>query len=268
MSFTRSPEPPLQIENIQDFYTEILEYYDELFPLKEEVVQLFSQLLAEQQESSTLKTVPLCRFLNIGCATGTLENRLSGFAMDITGIDKNPRMIETANRRMKRKSSTLRFFEMSALEMGRFLKQGSFHIISCIDNTLPYISDEILLRKFFHDTCGLLSPGGKFVIQNINFDGIKTTNPTRLPDLGSVRVTLQRSFLPAENGLVLLDAALELGNGRKISLQKTTTLLPATRAKMESYAKEAGFAGSEAYSDFALSPWNEESPYIVQVFTK
>ena len=268
MNFTRSSEPPLLIENLQDFYTEILEYYDELFPLKEEVIHFFLKLLQEQQTSLQVQPVPLCRLLNIGCATGSLENRLSGYAMDITGIDKNPRMIETANRRMKKKSSTLRFFEMSALEMGRFLKKGSFHIISCMDNMIPFISDEILLRKFFHDCYELLSPEGKFIIQNVNFDCIQHLHQTNLPDLSSVRVTLQRSLIPSDNGQYLLDAALELGSGRKISLQKSTMLFPATTANLESYAEEAGFTASEIYSDFSASAWTDKSQNTVMIFTK
>ena len=268
MSFTRSPEPPVFIENLQEFYSEILEYYDELFPLKDEVVQFFVKLQQEQQEDSRPGPAPLCRLLDIGCATGSLENRLSGYVMDITGIDKNPDMIETATRRMKRVTSTLRFFEMSALEMRRFLKQGSFHIISCIENTLPYISDETLLRKFFHDACELLATGGKFVVQTLNFDSILKNTKLQLPDLRSVRVTLQRSFLKAENGLFTLDSALELGNGRKIILQKTTQVLPATKAQIESYAKEAGFSTCASYSDFLQNEWTEEGSLTVLVFCK
>jgi len=269
MSYTssRPQEPPIQIENLQEFYSAILEYYDELFPLNDSVVNFFTNLQHEQQADSLVQPVPLCRYLGIGCATGTLENRLSTYGLDITGIDKNPDMIETAKRRMKRGYSSLRFFEMSAIDIKRFLKKGSFHIISCINNTLPYVADETLLRKFFHDSRELLVPSGKLIIQTVNYDLMEKNKTFRLPKCNSVRVTLERSYIPAEGGMVILDSALELGNGRKIILQKTTRLLPVTADRLRSFAKEAGFLNCEQFGDFASSPWTEESAGTVLVFS-
>lgn len=267
MTITRSPEPPILIENLQDFYTATLEYYDELFPIKDDALKLFLDLQKDLQESAITHNAPLCRYLGIGCATGTMENRLSNYGFDITGIDKNPAMIETAKRRMKRGYSTLRFFEMSAIDMKRFLKQGSFNIISCIENTLSYISDETLLRKFFHDARQLLAPGGTFVLQTLNLDFFLRTAHNSLPDLSSIRVTLHRSFIRRDDGLMTLDASLELGSGRKMILEKTTHIMPLTAEKIEAYAKEAGFTSISRYSDFALSPWTEESPNIVMLLS-
>ncbi len=267
MSFTsqRTPEPAIHIESLQEFYTVILEYYDELIPLKETCLDFFLMLQREFQDTCPVQPAPLCRFLGIGSATGNLENKLSAHGLDITGIDKNPDMIETAKRRMKRGSSTLRFFEMSALDMKRFLKKGSFNIISCINNVIPYISDETLLRKFFHDARELLAPSGKFVIQTINFDYLEKHKLKRLPDLKSIRVTLERDFIPGEDGLLTLDATLELGSGRKILLQKNTRLVPTTVERLETYAKEAGFTGIARYGDFDLGPWTDESPSTIMV---
>lgn len=267
MSFTsqRTPEAAIHIESLQEFYTVILEYYDELFPLKENCLDFFLMLQKEFQESCPVKPAPLCRFLGIGSATGNLENKLSSYGLDITGIDKNPEMIETAKRRMKRGSSTLRFFEMTTLDMKRFLKMGSFNIISCINNMIPYISDETLLRKFFHDARELLAPSGKLVIQTLNFDNMEKTKQKRLPDLKSIRVTLERSCIPADDGLLTLDATLELGSGRKIILQKNTRLIPTTVSRLESIAKEAGFTAISLYGDFDLSPWTDESTSTIMI---
>ncbi len=267
MNFTtqRTPDPAIYIESLQEFYTVILEYYDELFPLQENCLDFHLMLQKEFQESCPIQPAPLCRFLGIGCATGNLENKLSSYGLDITGIDKNPDMIETANRRMKQGSSTLRFFEMSTLDMKRFLKKGSFNIISCINNLIPYISDETLLRKFIHDARELLAPSGKFVIQTLNFDSFEKNKPKRLPDLTSIRVTLERSLLSAEKGLLTLDASLELGNGQKIILQKKTQMIPTTVSRLESYAKEAGFTGLSLYGDFNLNPWTDESPSTIMI---
>ena len=248
------------IENIQDFYTAILEYYDELFPIDENTVPFLLQLQKTQKLFSEALHSPMCRYLGIGCATGNLENRLAGQGLDVTGIDRNPSMIETAKRRMKRGFSTVRFFEMSAIDIRRFLKKGSFHIIGCLGNVLPYICDETLLRKFFYDTRELLVPGGNLVIQTRNYDGLITEKPVRLEDKKSVRVTLSRGYNPAEGNRVCLDATLEQGNGKKLVLQRSTEIIPITVDKVEAFAKEAGFQSISVYGDCSRTPWTISSP--------
>jgi 2-polyprenyl-3-methyl-5-hydroxy-6-metoxy-1,4-benzoquinol methylase len=264
---TRSTEPVVTKENIQDFYSAILEYYDELFPLDETAIPFFLSLQQKLKNASPEKTSPLCRFLGIGCATGNLENKLAPNNMDITGIDKNPDMIETAKRRMKRGYSTIRFFEMSSIDMKRFLKARSFQIIACIDNTLPYIADETLIRKFFYDAKELLAPGGILVIQTINMEGLESGKPKVLEERSSIRVSLSRSWIPISHNLYALDAMLEMGNGKKLALQKTANIIALSTSRLESYAREAGFTGCNLQADFSGSRWDSSSANSVMLFT-
>lgn len=262
---SRSSEPIVLKENIQDFYSSILEYYDELFPLDAAAVPFFGKLQQEFRDAWQGDSIPLCRYLGIGCATGNLENALSSPTMDITGIDKNADMIETAKRRMKRGYSTTRFFEMSSLDMKRFLKAGSFHIIACIDNTLPFIADETLLRKFFYDAKALLAPGGTLVVQTINMDNLVPGKPFQLKTRASIRVSLTTTWVPAGEGKYVVDAALELGNGKKIILQKTTEVVALPTSRIEAYAREAGFKSCLLQSAFTGAPWDSESPDSVLI---
>lgn len=258
---------PVIIETLQDFYTAILEYYDELFPLDDHLVPFIQGLAQEQKKPGRPDSAALTRFLGIGCATGNLENKLMKFGMDITGIDQNRDMVETAKRRMKRGFSTIRFFEMPAIDVNRFLKKGSFNIIACVDNVIPYVTDETLLRKLFHDVKALLAPGGSFVVQTMNYDGLATDRPVRLPDRSSVRVTLSRGYIPAEDRLAYLDATLEMGNGKKLTLQRTTKIFPATVARIKLLAEEAGFTAARTYGSFAGDPWSENSVSSIFVFS-
>jgi len=265
MPYNESKNNLVVIENIQDFYTAILEYYDELFPVDENLLPFFLELQKTQKPVSGLNNSPMCRYLGIGCATGNLENRLAGQGFDITGIDRNPAMIETAKRRMKRGFSTIRFFEMSAIDIRRFLKKGSFHIIGCLGNVLPYICDETLLRKFFYDARELLVPGGNLILQTRNYDGLNTEKPVRIEDKKSVRVTLTRGYTPTEAGRVCLDATLEQGNGQKLVLQKTTEIIPITVDRVKNFAREAGFTSISVYGDFSCTPWTNASPSSIFV---
>lgn len=254
------------LENIQEFYSEILEYYDELFPLNEESLAVIKMLNTEIRNASAVQPAPLNRYLGLACATGSLENKLDSLNLDITGIDKNPLMIETAMRRMKRSGTTSRFFEMSIIDISRFLQQDSFNIITCFENTLPYISDQILLEKFFHDTLKLLAPGGRLVIQTYNFDSFDCTKPLTLQEKRSIRVRLKRSYIPSKNNLLTLKAELELGNGNKIILPPTTPILPLTTSLLTELGTNAGFSVPQLYGDFNLSPWTHKSPMTIAIF--
>lgn len=251
------------VESLQEFYSKIQEYYDELFPMDEATLSFFTGLLGEFHKSFENGEKPFCRYLGIGCATGTLENKLALTGFDVTGIDMNQGMISTAQRRMKRGFSSIRFFEMSTIDMRRFLKASSFNIVACLGNMLPYIADETLVRKFFHDARALLAPGGKLVLQLFNFDDTDCTKTIRLADKSSIRVKLTRSYIPAEEKKLLLQAELELGNGNRIILPKRTPLLPITTVQAEEWANEAGFTKCERFGSFARDPWTKESQYSV-----
>ncbi len=253
------------IGNLQEFYSRIVEYYDELFPLDEGALSCILRIVEQLKEESDVSPPPLFRFLGIGCGTGTLENRLSVHNLDITGIDANPDMVATAQRRIKSSFSTIRFFEMNSLDIGRFLKEESFNIIACVDNTLPYLGDITLVRKFLHDTKKLLVPGGFLVLHVYNFGPDGSINSVALPERSSIRVRLSRKLVPDGSGKLLLDAQLELGNGQIVQLYKTTNILPLQISEIIEYAKEAGFSETKAFGGYDETPLVPDSPFAVVI---
>lgn len=265
-SYNSEQEAPSMIETIQDFYNRMLEYYDELFPLNQEAIAFINSLRDSQNLSpSTTETKPMCRYLGIGSATGTLELKLTSMQYDVTAIDRNAKMIDTSQRRLKRGISTARFFEMSTVEMRRFLKEGSFNIIGCLENTLPYITDETLLRKFFYDVKSLLSSEGLFVLELINFDNPQHSSFSSLPEKSSLRVSLSRTLKDSMGGLKELDAELELGNGKILKLAPGTKLNPLKKRNIEALAQEAGFTKYEFYSDYQKTEWNPQSERTIVI---
>ena len=107
-------------------------------------------------------------------------------------------MVATAQRRIKASFSTIRFFEMNSLDIGRFLKASSFNIIACVDNTLPYLGDRTLVRKFFHDTKKLLAPGGFLLLHVYNFGPDGENSSIMLPERSSIRVNSTANLFRTE----------------------------------------------------------------------
>ncbi len=264
-AFPGTQTEPVLIGSLQDYYSRILEYYDELFPLDEQAVACVIQLADILKQKASVSPPPIFRFLGVGCATGNLENRLANYNLDITGIDTNPDMIATAQRRIKAPFSTIRFFEMNSLDIARFLKEKSFNIISCIENMLPYIGDLTLVKKFLHDSKKLLAPGGFLLLHVFNFDTLSGKTEIDLAELSSIRVKLSRKLVPAEEDKMTLEAELELGNGQLVHFHKKTPILPLTVPRISEIAQEAGFGAPEVYGGYDYKPFEKDSTYAVMV---
>lgn len=272
LSNTGNKDSLIIIDSLQDFYSEIIEYYDELFPFDPASIDFIQSLKKEIEQSTTeipnLHEKPYCRLLNIGSATGILENKLAQLSFDVTGIDRNQKMIETAKRRLRRGLANARFFELSILEMRHFLTPQSFKIISCLDTTLNYIADDTLIKKFLFDCKTLLAPGGRLVIQIFNFTEKDLTGEKILPERSSIRVKLTRKVKITGDNRRYLHTELELGNGKIIQLaNEVSKIYPITKAALEDWAKQAGFESCKVYKDFNKNPWSEESDYSLFVLS-
>ena len=140
----------------------LAEYYDELYPISQEQQAFYEELL---------KTYPYpAKLLRIGCGTGYFEHKLARQGYDVTGLEVCSEMLESATRRRRLPVTAIRFFNMSTIEMGRFLGKKFYNIISCLNDRLIFIHDAVLMRKFFYDCKSLLSQNGTLILQLPNFE--------------------------------------------------------------------------------------------------
>ena len=153
----------------------LVEYYDELHPVT----------LAQQTFYETLmqKYPRPAKFLGIGCGTGILCHRLAKDNVDVTGIETQRELLDSASLKYRNQLMSLRWFQMSTLEMTRFLGKKFYNIISCLNNRVLFIHDKTLMRKFFFDCKTLLSEGGIVVLQLFNFEKRKGQSEFSLPEL-------------------------------------------------------------------------------------
>ena len=100
----------------------ILEYYDELFPVSSEQKMFYEEILS----SFTIEP----KVLSIGCGTGVFEHHLSRHNCNVTGIDHIPGLLESATRRHRRPGCSVRFFQMTILEMAQYLGKGFYNLMS------------------------------------------------------------------------------------------------------------------------------------------
>ncbi len=233
----------------------ICEYYDELFPIADGQREFFNE------EAATYgKPV---KYLSVNCGTGLFEHQLATSGESVTAIESEQTLLESANRRRRTQLMTLNFFKMTTLEMGRFLGKGFFNMASILNNRLIFISDEILMEKFFFDIKQLLADNGKLVISIPNFEKYRNEN-FWLPKRQSIRATLESKVETSPNGDKYLLQELETGNGRIIPVTDAKINI-VTKEKISEMAKKSGFSKVAFYSDFKKSALQKESDNIVAV---
>ncbi|MBE6344517.1 MAG: class I SAM-dependent methyltransferase [Spirochaetaceae bacterium] len=232
-------------------FEEIVEYFDELFSENPGQRDFFLKLIEENSAPSKL--------LSVGCGTGTFEHVISKKGCDVTGIDYVPELLESASLRRRIPGVSIRFFHMTTVEMRRFLKNGFYNIISCLNNRIASINDEILLKKFFFDCKHLLADKGSLILHLPNYLFFKREPVVYLPVAESIRAKMLSKIITSNTGEKKLFQLVETGKGRRISVVEDEPIFPITMYDINDLAKEAGFTKITYYSDFNGSEFIPES---------
>lgn len=239
-----------------DLFQNVAEYYDELFPVSENQKKFY------ENESKNFK--PPVKYLNVGCGTGSFEIYLSKFEADVTGLETCPEFIESANRKRRTMLMSVRFFQMSYLEMVRYLGKGFYDVISILDGRLIFIHDKTLLAKFFYDCRQLLSENGKIIIALPNFDKFKG-DKIELPLRESIRVQLFSKITEKSDRNFELFQKIKTGNGKILPVTENALVQKITKEQIQELAQKSGFTKFDFYAGFDYKPFSEDSDYLVAV---
>ncbi|MBQ0051854.1 MAG: methyltransferase domain-containing protein [Treponema sp.] len=234
------------------------EYYEELFPVTPEFKKFY------QDETQHLSQ-PL-HHLGVGCGIGIFEHHLAQEGHDVTGIDNIPELLESANRKRRTQTMSLRYFQMSTLEMGRFLGKGFYNVITILDDRLLFIHDKTLLAKFFYDCRQLLSDQGKLILSIPNFHKF-TGEKIVLPARESIRSKLTSTITTSVSGEKMLFQKLETGNRKIFTVTSDAPVLLPSGDEIKKNAENAGFASVKFYSDFNKTQFSADSDRLIAVLS-
>lgn len=234
-----------------EYLNNIIEYYEELYPVTDSQKTFYAELSGNSMPA---------HFLRIGCGSGALEHVIARNGHDVTGIDVSKEMLACANRRRRMPNTSVRFFQMSTLEMTRFLGKNFYNVISCLENKLIYIHDETLMRKFFYDCRQLLAQDGHLVIELNNFEKYNAKPMSQLPPRESIRVKLITQVWTNDDDTKLVHQDLERnGSNKTYPVLRGEPVMTVTPDEVKIYAREAGFSKIELYSGFDRAPFTEDS---------
>ena len=237
----------------------ISEYLDELYPTNDSLKKFY--------EEETKEFVKPVKYLTIGCGTGTFEHYLAKGNADVTGLETVSSLIESANRKRRTQLMALRFFQMSSLEMCRFLGKSFYNIISIPNDRIIFVHDRTLIAKLFYDCRQLLAPNGKLIIRLTNFEKFKTEPQTKLPVRESIRVRLFSKITTDADGRKFLSQEIETGNGKLLPVTKDVEIMPFSRDKIEEFAKGAGFTKIVFFGDLNHGEFTNDSDELIVVIS-
>lgn len=210
----------------------IVEYYDELYPVSDGQKSFFGTLLQHYEAPA--------RLLRINCASGAFEHALARDGYDVTGTDASRDFIDTAVRRKRIPNADVRFFQMTPSEIGRFLAKSFYQCLYMLEDALYFIGDKILFRKFFFDCRKLLAPGGSLVLHMPGFPQVRE----------SIRVKLLSVLKKNDDGTLLLSQHLEREGEKFIPVRTDVPVYMPPADETERFAKEAGFNSVDFYTDW------------------
>ena len=220
----------------------LIEYYDELYPSDETQRKFFIDLLSNYQAPS--------KFLRVGCGTGNLESFLAKNGIDVTGLDTNKEILESANLRRRFPNMAIRFFQMSTTEMTNFLGKNFYNTIACLNDKIIYLYTESLMKKFFTDCKLLLSNEGTLVLQLYNYNIINNEKVVKLPVRESIRSKIMEQIVKTDNDEFVINQFLENSSEKIIPLLQRQKIFPIVPEQIEEFAKEAGFTKIEFFEEY------------------
>jgi len=239
------------------FIQNVAEYYDELYPVTEEQKKFYSRI----QESYPAPA----RFLQIGCGTGALEHALAKSGADVTGIEVSKELIEIATLRRRTQLMPIRFFQLSTLDMTRFLGKNFYNVISCLNSRIVFVRDKTLVRKFFFDCKTLLAEGGTLVLHLYNFPRALQSGRTELRTRSNIRVKLSSTLTTGNDGAFFMSQTLETGTGKILTVMENEAFYPLAKDEIASFAEEAGFTDFSFYGSYAMEAFTDQSDDLVCV---
>ena len=233
-------------------YDDFADHYDQVFPLKEEVVAFLADLVASPKD-----------LLDLGCATGALCLALSRLGHRVTGLDRDERMVARAREGAAGAGLEVEFRAAPMEEAGELFRGRRFDLASCLGNTLVHLSSPGAVGAFLQDLRSLLAPGGLLVVQIVNYRRILAGGIGELPPIENDRVRFRRVYRrDREPGRLLFETELLVkGSGRVV--RGAVPLLPLRPAELERLLAEAGFALQGRWAGFSRKPYTPDSPGLL-----
>jgi glycine/sarcosine N-methyltransferase len=236
------------------FYQSVHKFYDEMFPLnKQQVIFVKDELPIRSH------------LLDIGCGTGSLSYALSleGYQVDAIDLDKS--MIDEAQKKSQTENPMFRTANM--LEVSSDFNFDQFDAVICFGNTLVHLTENALIEHFLNSVFSILKPGGKFMLQILNYESILEKRLKNLPLIENDNIRFERLYEYTGSGLINFKTNLTIKKSGEV-IQNEVLLNPMGKTEIEKTLKETGFGNIRLFGNFKRDKLTNESLPLVMCCEK
>ena len=226
-------------------YNDIVDIYDEIFPLNRSFLGFIEGFLGE----------PGSRILDLGCGPGGYVDTIANQGYEAVGIDSSTEMVKQAQ-----ENCSGSFYPFSFTEIHRL--DGQFDCIFCIGNSLSYLPND-LLDAFLNDVNGLLMDDGRFLLQVVNWEKFKSIGRSDFPlKTLSEGKAFHRRYEPGDSGEVIFHTEIRRGN--EVLGSWSDPLYPKYADLLVEKVTGIGLVDPVLFGDFEREPYDPlSSPAIV-----
>lgn len=239
-----------------DFYKSIANCYDDIFPLKPDMLEFTKNLLTGDSY-----------LLDAGCATGNLAIAASEFCQQATGFDLDKKMIEIAKTKA-RKVRNVHFQCADMLKIEEQFPAGKHDFISCYGNTLVHLLTMEKIQSFLHQAYKLLNNNGRLALQILNYDYILSRQISTLPLIENDRIIFIREYVIKDDSRIIdFHTTLKIKETEE-TIENVSQLYALLPDELEELLQTAGFKDISMYSSFKEEPLSgAKLPLVVRART-
>jgi len=175
-------------------------------------------------------------------------------------------MLSIAENKADDKLKNLSFEAMGMLDISEHFQENTFDGVLCFGNTLVHLGSEKEIQEFLDQAYYVLKPGGKLMVQIINYDRIIDQNIKGLPTIENefVKFTRKYTYHPERN-LLDFETLLTI-KSEKREIRNIIHLYPIRREKLLQLVRRSGFSDIRVWGNFKREALVQESiPLVVEV---
>jgi 2-polyprenyl-3-methyl-5-hydroxy-6-metoxy-1,4-benzoquinol methylase len=252
----------------ETFYAKLSEYYDKIFPLSKGAERFILQEISHSEISHSEHS----RLLDIGCGTGSLSIALANaYALSstsspqstkVTALDLDDEMIHKANEKNSLSGNPVNFRVLNMLDIESVFGCESFDTIICLGNTIVHLLKTEEIELFFNAAASVLVPGGKLILQGLNYNYILNDTITALPLIVNGDIQFIRNYKHSDQN-DLLEFKTEIRIKEAASVSGSTFHNPLRPEMLQTLIKKAGFSNLQLFGGFDRSVLTPKSLPLV-----
>jgi len=238
------------------FYKSISDHYDNIFPLNPMPVEFVRK---------SFLNISGLEVLDVGCGTGSMCMALAPHFKKVTGIEPDDAMLKLAVEKAGPDHGNLSFHPFGMLDLEKQFHPHSFDAILCFGNTLVHLGSAEEILDFLAQAKKVLKPGGKLLMQIINYDRIFRENIKALPTIENESIKFVRNYHdPSNEKLLDFETILTVKSSGE-EIRNVIQLFAVQKDALETMLFDAGFSKLHFYGNFKRDPFQADSiPLIIE----